>query len=204
MIDQRCSEPEIDLRVKNFQELYSDFGEERQKVLKTHINQLEKLILPTKISKMLLWILEQENEFFKTGDGSSIWNTLIAELKIDDKQKAEFLNQKSKLGKQNIGIKQIIKKLRGLEDEIITCMDKRKEQYNEITNVFTPTQQAKFLHWVENNQACVHLLDNLWKLRTTKSMSRTSSYISKTSGSSSSEGDVSDAQSNKGSVAGST
>lgn len=168
MVSQKCSEEEIELRVKNYTILYSDYAEERRRVLQTHVSQMESLLLPTKISKMLLWILEQDDEFFKGGDGSSIWQTLIQELKIDEGQKKAIIDQRNKLGTQNVGIKQIIKKLKLLEQEILESMQSRQARMNEITNVFTPTQQAKFLHWVENNEACVQLLDELWKQRTTK------------------------------------
>ena len=119
-------------------------------------------------------MLEQEKEFFDSQDPSSVWNTLASELKIAESQKEIFLAQKNKLGTQNDGIKNLVKKLKVFEKEILEVMKKRRLQMTQLTSLFTPTQQAKFMNWIEKNEACVHLLDNLWKKRTARTEVETS------------------------------
>lgn len=33
---------------------------------------------------------------------------------------------------------------------------------NEILGVLLPSQQAKYLLWVEDNKACMYMLNSLW------------------------------------------
>lgn len=164
MISQKSSDDEIALRVNTFIALYSDYGEERQRVLKTQMTHLKAMILPTKITKMLLWFLEQDDSFFESSD---IWKALLKDIDINPAQKMKFLSQRNLLGKQSSSFKTTIRKLKSLEDEVVENMKHRSEQMKEITNIFTPSQQAKFLYWVEKNEACVQLLDTLWKKRVT-------------------------------------
>ena len=42
-----------------------------------------------------------------------------------------------------------------------TGEDLETEFYN-IRSILTPTQAAKFLIWVANNDACMHMLNELW------------------------------------------
>lgn len=163
MIKQRCKEEEIALRVKTHIQLYSDYGEERRNVINTQFEQLRSIMMPTKITKMLLWLLEQDDSFFTS---SEIWETLLKDIKIDNLQKERFLALRNHLGKHNTSFKQSVHKLHLLEQEILRNMSHREDQMVKVTQIFKPLQQAKFLHWVENNEACVQLLDTLWKNRT--------------------------------------
>jgi len=36
-------------------------------------------------------------------------------------------------------------------------------EFNNVRNILTPTQAAKFLVWVANNNACMHMLNELWE-----------------------------------------
>mmetsp|Transcript_881 Transcript_881/g.1305 ORF Transcript_881/g.1305 Transcript_881/m.1305 type:complete len:197 (+) Transcript_881:389-979(+) len=77
MLKQRASEDEIKERMKAYTELYADYGEERLNVIKILISQLEQTLMPTQISKMLLWLLSHEENFYT--DSNAIWSTLVKE-----------------------------------------------------------------------------------------------------------------------------
>ena len=36
-------------------------------------------------------------------------------------------------------------------------------EFNNVRSILTPTQAAKFLVWVANNNACMHMLNELWE-----------------------------------------
>lgn len=36
-------------------------------------------------------------------------------------------------------------------------------EFNNVRSILTPTQAAKFLVWVANNSACIHMLNELWE-----------------------------------------
>lgn len=40
--------------------------------------------------------------------------------------------------------------------------DSLTKQMNEIMGVLLPSQQAKYLLWVEDNKACMYMLNSLW------------------------------------------
>lgn len=168
MLKQRCSDDEVKARMKVYTQKYSDFGEERKNVVRVHLEQLEQLFLPTQISKMLIWLLQHDDEFYTSKDPSSIWNTLTKELKLDESQIKELLAQRALLGAQSSSMKSTLKKLKNLWNEFEANMDKRRQQFQHITSVISPSQCAKFLLWVERNQACIHLLDNMWNVKNDK------------------------------------
>mmetsp|Transcript_12620 Transcript_12620/g.24469 ORF Transcript_12620/g.24469 Transcript_12620/m.24469 type:complete len:343 (+) Transcript_12620:595-1623(+) len=162
MLEQKCSDEDIVQRLQNYTEVYSDFGEERKKLVKVHINQLEQLLLPTQISKMLLWVLKQDDDFYSDDNPDSMWSVLCKELQLDEKQKAELKSQRGQLGMQSSSMKRCLISLNKFEKDIEKNMINRQSHMDKILKIISPKQIVKFLQWVENNQACVHMLDGLW------------------------------------------
>jgi len=162
MLTQRCAEDDIKHRLEIYSETYSDFGEERRKLAKVHIGQLEQLLLPTQISKMLLWVLKQDDEFYKNDSPQSIWNMLCSELALDSDQQKKLKGLRPELAEHNASMKRCLKSLSKLEVEVMQNMSERRTQINNVLSIITPAQTIKFLQWVEDNQACIHMLNGLW------------------------------------------
>jgi hypothetical protein len=151
-------------RLRAYSETYADFGEERIKLVKVHTAQLEQLLLPTQVSKMLLWILQQEDDFYSGADPTSIWNMLCNELKLDEQQKASIKEQRGQLGLQNASMKKSLMQLNKFESEVSKNMELRRKQIEKVMSLISPTQTIRFLQWVEDNQACIHMLNGLWSV----------------------------------------
>jgi hypothetical protein len=53
-------------------------------------------------------------------------------------------------------------------------------EFANVRSILTPTQAARFLVWVANNAACVHMLNELWDRvypsTTTTTMTTTTTY----------------------------
>lgn len=49
-----------------------------------------------------------------------------------------------------------------LRSRLIKCGEDLETEFNNVRAVLTPTQAAKFLVWVANNGACMHMLNELW------------------------------------------
>lgn len=79
-----------------FTDLYADYGSCRQKEIAFHLAQLEKLILPTQITKMILWTLQQDYKFFEE-KSSPIWGILVKELEITPDQINFLTKQRSEV-----------------------------------------------------------------------------------------------------------
>jgi hypothetical protein len=53
----------------------------------------------------------------------------------------------------------VVKELR---DRLTQTGDDLETEFNNVRSILTPTQAAKFLVWVANNGACMHMLNELW------------------------------------------
>jgi hypothetical protein len=56
----------------------------------------------------------------------------------------------------------ILQMLTLVRQELRAQMARRKAKMERLVSVITPVQTAKFLEWVERNQACIHLLNSMW------------------------------------------
>ncbi|GMH53176.1 hypothetical protein TL16_g01391 [Triparma laevis f. inornata] len=68
--DELMSKAGLSKFINNYTNMYSDYGNSREGELGFHLRQLERLIMPTTTTKMGLWTLEQDDNFFEnTGRG---------------------------------------------------------------------------------------------------------------------------------------
>jgi len=66
---------------------FADYGKDRQASVMYHLEQLRMLLLPTQVTKMCMWSLHQDDDFYdeeqnQTSWGGGIWNILCKELKV--------------------------------------------------------------------------------------------------------------------------
>mmetsp|Transcript_307 Transcript_307/g.446 ORF Transcript_307/g.446 Transcript_307/m.446 type:complete len:204 (+) Transcript_307:377-988(+) len=52
--------------------------------------------------------------------------------------------------------------LQELHDRLNQIGDGMETEFNNVRSILTPTQAAKFLVWVADNRACMHMLNELW------------------------------------------
>jgi hypothetical protein len=71
--------------VKQYTDIYADYGKCRQREIAFHLQQLEKLIVPTKTTKMCLWTLQQDKSFYQRHK-SPMYDMLAKELEIAPEQ----------------------------------------------------------------------------------------------------------------------
>jgi hypothetical protein len=55
-----------------------------------------------------------------------------------------------------------LKVLEELRTRLTQCGEDLEAEFNTVRSILTPTQAAKFLVWVSNNTACMHMLNELW------------------------------------------
>lgn len=107
-------EQELADMIQTFGQRYADYGRDRRSLLQYHLEQAERLLTPTQVTKMCLWSLQQPDEFYadevreevrrQTPPGprlwlpptraapqdlpnGTIWHILTRELDITDEQK---------------------------------------------------------------------------------------------------------------------
>jgi hypothetical protein len=65
MLEIKCSEADMKTPLAHYKEMYSSFGRERSAAIAFHMSQLKSLLFPnTAVSKMTLWSLQQDDEFY--------------------------------------------------------------------------------------------------------------------------------------------
>jgi len=70
---------------------YSDYGQGRRSALSYHLHQLERLLMPTQVTKMCIWALKQDDSFWEdTEDENSLLSILTHDLGLTDDQKKKI------------------------------------------------------------------------------------------------------------------
>jgi hypothetical protein len=75
--------------VKRYTDIYADYGKCRQREVSFHLQQMEKLIIPTKTTKLCLWALQQDKSFFQKSK-SPLFDMLSKELELTPEQTLKF------------------------------------------------------------------------------------------------------------------
>jgi hypothetical protein len=98
------TEGELDAAVKNFTELYSDYGKRRHDELTFHLEQLGRLANPSNVTKMGLWTLGQESSQKKK---NPIAGLLQKELGITPQQGKKIVEQRQKIRAVSSNLKEV-------------------------------------------------------------------------------------------------
>jgi hypothetical protein len=96
LVKKNESDATIAQTIDMFKDRYADYGQERRSTIRYHIDQLEDLLQPTIVTKMGLWSLHQEDDFYKDKNsipsfGQSIWNILCDHLEVTEMQKRRIM-----------------------------------------------------------------------------------------------------------------
>ncbi|RLN98090.1 hypothetical protein BBJ28_00023965 [Nothophytophthora sp. Chile5] len=164
MIQRGASEKELAEKIDNFKEQYSDYGHGRRSALSYHLHQIERLLLPTQVTKMCIWALRQDDSFWQDEeDETSLPVILAKELGLSEDQKKKIQQQRGSISVICENLKNALALLAELKTEVINKNSTLDMEMDKLQNILTPTQRAKFIVWVTNNQACMHLLNKLWR-----------------------------------------
>lgn len=167
MVEEGETDAKISETIDMFKERYADYGQERRCSIRYHIDQLEGLLQPTIVTKMGLWSLHQDDEFYedeqgKQTIGQSIWNILCKELNVTDAQKKKIMSYRGRIRSLCSELKtslHLLSNLRGTVENKNTALEREMQ---EIQGILTPQQSAKFVLWVSDNPACMQMLEQLW------------------------------------------
>ncbi|CAH0481337.1 unnamed protein product [Peronospora belbahrii] len=164
MIQCGASEKELAEKIDNFKEQYSDYGHGRRSALSYHLHQIERLLLPTQVTKMCIWALRQDDSFWQDEeDETSLPVILAKELGLSEDQKKKIQQQRGSISLICENLKSALGLLAELKTEVTNKNSTLDMEMDKLQNILTPTQRAKFIVWVTNNQACMHLLNKLWR-----------------------------------------
>lgn len=165
--------------VKEHVEFFSDAGRTRKRLLKYHVSMLKKLMLPTQVTKLCVWGLQQDDEFFEENKQSdeeakpftldqesedpSLWQIICDKLNLTEKQKIGIMENRKHVGTQRRNISETMKLIAQVESKIEDTVKMNYNLLQSIMGQITPLQQAKYLVWQEDNVACMQMLEHLWR-----------------------------------------
>jgi hypothetical protein len=136
--------------VLKFTDLYADYGSCRQKEIAFHLAQLEKLILPTQITKMILWTLQQDYKFFEE-KSSPIWGILVKELDMTPDQISFLAKQRSEVLQLLLHLKESLSLIKELKVSIKDKHETFDRECGKITTEASANQTVRFILWITNN-----------------------------------------------------
>lgn len=136
--------------VLKFTDLYADYGSCRQKEIAFHLAQLEKLILPTQITKMILWTLQQDYKFFEE-KSSPIWGILVKELDMTPDQISFLTKQRSEVLQLLLHLKESLNLINQLKVSIKDKHETFDRECGKITTEASANQSVRFILWITNN-----------------------------------------------------
>lgn len=136
--------------IKQYTNIYSDYGKCRQREVSFHLNQLEKLILPTQTTKMCLWTLQQDKNFYQKSK-SPMYNILSKELTLSVEQAAKIQDRRDKRTDLLSQLNESLTLIRNLK----TTIERKHACYDgicgRIQEAALPKQMVLFLFWLEKN-----------------------------------------------------
>ncbi|GMF25372.1 unnamed protein product [Phytophthora lilii] len=176
MLQRNANEQEIAQFLNMYKVTYSDYGPKRREKLHFHLSRIRELLLPTQVTKLSLYSVEQGVDMLKrdhviTEDPMSapesatatmsLWGILADELEVSDDQQRQILERRAAIKKVRDDLNHtlsIVKKLEEVTDEKNTALE---AQVAQLQQILTPSQATKFIIWVKENPAFMYMLDKL-------------------------------------------
>ena len=92
----------------------------------------------------------------------SLFQYLVRHLEVTPQQAAALKDSRFVAQELDGCLETALGVLQELRARLATTTDNLDAEFNHVRSILTPTQAAKFLVWVANNKACMHMLNELW------------------------------------------
>eukprot|EP00924_Labyrinthula_sp_SR-Ha-C_P013559 snap_masked-scaffold_5-processed-gene-6.0-mRNA-1 protein AED:1.00 eAED:1.00 QI:0/-1/0/0/-1/1/1/0/273 len=138
-------------------ECWSDSGSVRRGVLSELLDKVKTLCIPSQVNKMLIWLLQ-------SGGDTELMAELKAELGLTEEQKSNVMSMAADSGEE--ATIELFRSVEEVKHKMMKVLTHRDNRMKALMQQITPVQQAKFLHWIERNRACIELLDSVWREKT--------------------------------------
>lgn len=176
MLQHNASEQEIARFLNMYKVTYSDYGPKRREKLRFHLERIRELLLPTQVTKLCLYSVEQgvdmiardhviQEDPMSMPDSSvapmSLWGILATELDVSDAQQRQILERRTAIKKVQDDLNHTLHILQQLEEVTEEKNTALESQVAELQQILTPSQATKFIIWVKENPAFMYMLDKL-------------------------------------------
>jgi hypothetical protein len=93
----------------------------------------------------------------------SLFQYLVKYLQVTPSQAAALKDSRHVAKELDSALVKSLAMLQELRERLTQCTDDLDAEFTKIRSILTPRQAAKFLVWVSNNGACMHMLNELWR-----------------------------------------
>lgn len=179
LLKDGASEVEIQKTVAELQERYSDYGRDRRSAIDFHVNQLKRCLQPTQTTRAILWLMSLAAQFHDPMTGEIVsteprelyemWTSLLNEVKPSEEQKkimVATVRPTSSGDDPFEAIKSVTQTCNAMLDRLVSIICNKNEsldtEMSTVQSIFSARQIAKFILWIDQNPACMQMLEALW------------------------------------------
>lgn len=196
MIKEGACEVEIQKSIAEYQERYSDYGRDRRSAIDFHVAQLRRCLQPTQTTRAILWLMSLARQFHEHSNGDikytnpnelfNLWLDLLKEIKPTMQQKllmVSYTNPSATTGSDPFtDIDSVSKTCNGMLDRLVEIICNKNDlldtEMNNIQNILSARQIAKFILWIDHNPVVMQMLEALWPHTLTYPTTRSSDNLS--------------------------
>jgi hypothetical protein len=148
--------PESQLRraLVQYKEAHADCGRNRQIAIKFHIRCLRRLLHPTNVTRLLLFIVASgSSRTIPSGvhaDRATMWQALVNACEFSEHQQQQILGLRDSVCARGEEVAEVQSLLNKLEQQATTSLESLEFQLNLFMSHLAPRQVALFLQWLEN------------------------------------------------------
>jgi hypothetical protein len=92
----------------------------------------------------------------------ALFQYLVNYLEVNPSQAAALKDSRLVAQEMDGCLEKALVVLGELSQRLAQTGEDLETEFNNVRSILTPTQAAKFLVWVANNSACIHMLNELW------------------------------------------
>ena len=200
---------------KQYKEKFADYGRDRRSAIEFHLRNVERLLMPTQTTSVVLATLQGGSAISGIESGSAAGPVAAAEgsvvesasdnitkkapeaaaalfdadptatenltaspappkdskalfrhldnvLQVTPEQAVALKDSRFVAQEMDEILKETLSVLEELRSRLTQCGEDLETEFNNVRAILTPSQSAKFLVWVAQNKACMHMLNELW------------------------------------------
>ncbi|EQC39229.1 hypothetical protein SDRG_03434 [Saprolegnia diclina VS20] len=180
LLKSNASEAEMATFVEQYKAQYSDYGDKRKETIAFHTQRVRDLLLPTQVTKMCLYSVEQGDfvsmkkkqaavalesaahmDHIQDEAPSNLWAILAKELDISEAQQRQIFARREKIKYLRENLNKNLGILRSFESATQEKNETLEAEVAQLQTILTPHQATRFIIWVKENPAFMYMLDKL-------------------------------------------
>lgn len=192
LLKSGASESEVFAQLEDFKEKHADYGKSRRSAIEFHLRNIERLLMPTQTTSIAMMAIQnvphppssadnKEEQHMKeapvasvaaaappvpsseeTSSSKALFQHLVQYLEVSPEQAVALKDSRFVAQDMDDCLAKALKVLDELRERIAQTGEDLETEFDQVRQILTPTQAAKFLIWVANNKACIHMLNELW------------------------------------------